>query len=247
MRIVSARRRTSTVSSATRRWPRTIEVQRAFALSDPALADDEDAEAENVEQHAMQQLAHDEAVLENGGDLRNGDRRRHQRAEHRKVAALRLEDDFAEHPKAAGDQNARHFVVLAHLAHRVGAIGGIQAFEIADLAVAEHQDASLHGDIRGSPRARGRFSACRDSGCGGRGRRCRREFRDRGPAFQGGSEAVCRPSRRRAMAPDAALMPAYAIVARAPTPQAASCAPTRQSAFAPATCLLRFRPAAALS
>ena len=119
------------------------QIQRAFAFSDAALADDEDAEAENVEQHAMQQLASDEAVLEDGGDFRDGDRRRHQRAQHRKVAALGLEDDFAEHTKAAGDEDARHLVVLAYLAHGVGAIGGIQAFEVAHLAVAEDQDASL--------------------------------------------------------------------------------------------------------
>ncbi len=91
----------------------------------------------------MQQLAHDEAVLENGCHFRHRHRRGHQRPEHRKAAALGLEDDFAEHAKTAGDQNARHFVVLAHLAHRVDAIGGVQALEVANLAVAEHQHAPL--------------------------------------------------------------------------------------------------------
>ena len=143
IRIVSARRLHLHGVVGDETMAADDQIQRAFALPDAALADDEDAEAENVEQHAMQQLANDEAVLENGGDFRDGDRRRHQRAQHRKVAALGFEDDLAEHAKAAGDEDARHFVVLAYLAHRVGAIGGIQALEVADLAVAEDEDASL--------------------------------------------------------------------------------------------------------
>ena len=136
------------------------QIERAFALPDAALADDEHAKAKDVEQHAVQQLADDEAVFEDGGDLRHGDRRRHQRPQHRQAAPFRFEDHLAEHAQPAGDQNARHFVVLAHLPHGIGAICRIQTFEIANLAVAEDEHAPF-AQIFVEPRARGRFSACR--------------------------------------------------------------------------------------
>ena len=89
------------------------------------------------------QLPRDEAVLEHRAHLRHRHGRRHQRAQHRQMRALGFEDHLAERPQAPGNQDARHFVVLAHLAHGIGAIDGIEAFQVADLAVAEDEDASF--------------------------------------------------------------------------------------------------------
>ena len=58
-----------------------------------------------------------------------------------RLAPLCLENHLAERAQPAGHEDARHFVVLAHLPHRVGAIGGIEALEIADFAVAEDEHA----------------------------------------------------------------------------------------------------------
>ena len=89
-RIVSARRRISTVSSATSRWPRTIEVERAFALADAALPDDQHAEAEDVQQHGVQDRALGERVLEDGRELGDRRRRHDRRLQQRQPGAARL-------------------------------------------------------------------------------------------------------------------------------------------------------------
>ena len=54
------------------------QVERALALADAALADEEHAEAEDVEQHAVDDLADGEAVLEQRRELadRGGGRHR---------------------------------------------------------------------------------------------------------------------------------------------------------------------------
>ena len=57
------------MSSATRRWPRHDQVERALALADAALAHEQHAQAEHVEQHAVDDLANREPVLEQCGDL----------------------------------------------------------------------------------------------------------------------------------------------------------------------------------
>src|SRR5687767_4118511 len=115
------------------------QVQRAFALADAALSDNEDAEAENVQKNAVQQLSDNEAFFENRRHFRDRDGGRDQCSQYRKITALGFEDDFAEHTESTRDQNAWHLVVLAHLAHRVGAIVRVEALEIADLTVAEHE------------------------------------------------------------------------------------------------------------
>ena len=230
------------------------QIERALALPDAALAHDEHAEAEDVQQHAVQQLADDEAVLENRRHLRHRHGRRHQRPQHRQVAALGFENHLAEHPKAAGDQDARHFVVLAHLAHRVGAVGRVQALEIAHLAVAEHEHASLAEVLvkarereAGFLGVRAQDAAIEAAAAGEnfeieaqRFGTALQEFADRHAAAHRMLAGLARPAR-------AALMPASATAAPGLAPQAAACEPRRRTAFAPATCLSPFRPAAALS
>ena len=83
MITVSARRRTSTESSATRRCPRRDQVERALALADAALADQQHAQAEHVHQHAVDDLARGQVVLEDRGQLADRHRRRDAGAQQR--------------------------------------------------------------------------------------------------------------------------------------------------------------------
>ena len=69
------------------------QVERALALADAALADQQHAEAEDVEQHAVDDLADGQAVLEQGRELADGGRRRHRRADHRQVRRVGRGDD----------------------------------------------------------------------------------------------------------------------------------------------------------
>ena len=56
--------------------PAHDEIERALALADPALADDEHAETEDVHQHGVRDDSLGEGVFENRRQLRNRRRRR---------------------------------------------------------------------------------------------------------------------------------------------------------------------------
>jgi hypothetical protein len=115
------------------------EIEGALALADAALTDDQDAESENVHQHAMDHLANGQAVVEDGGDLRDRERRRHLRPEQRHVIPLGREQQLGRRRPPAGDQHARD-VVAEHRRQRVEAPVGVEALEVSDFALAEHQD-----------------------------------------------------------------------------------------------------------
>ena len=117
------------------------QVQRAFALADAALADDQHAQPEHVHQHGMDHRAFGERVFQNRRELRDGHRRRHGRLQQRQPGALRLQDEFNRGVEAAGDEHAGK-VEREREPHRRDARRGFEALEIADLALAEYQDAS---------------------------------------------------------------------------------------------------------
>jgi hypothetical protein len=117
------------------------QVERAFALADAALADDQHAEAEDVDQHAVNDFAVREAILEHRGQLADRRRGRHRRPQNWHVGALALRDHFRRDLRAAGDQQARQ-VRGETLGERFAARRGIEALEKAHLAFAEQQDAA---------------------------------------------------------------------------------------------------------
>ncbi len=129
------------MSSATRRCPRTIEIERALALADPALADDEHAETEDVHQDGVRDDSLREGVLENRRQLRKRRRRRGGRLEERKPGALGLDRQFGGRGKASCDQHAWK-IEREDEPQRLLPGGRIQEFEVPDFAFAKHQHAA---------------------------------------------------------------------------------------------------------
>src|SRR5581483_4676532 len=117
------------------------QIERALALADTALADDQYAEAQDVHQHRVDDRALGQRVLEQRPELRDGRRRHDRRFQQRQPRALRFGDELGRRRETAGDDDARE-VEREREPQRVGACGGVEAFEIPDLAFAEDQDAS---------------------------------------------------------------------------------------------------------
>ena len=117
------------------------EVERALALADAALAGDEHAEPEDVHQHGVDHRALGERVLEQRRQLRDRGRRDDRRLQHRQPRALGLDEQLVGRREAAGDHHAGK-VERQREAQRLGAAGRLEALEIADLALAEDQDAA---------------------------------------------------------------------------------------------------------
>src|SRR5688572_27205803 len=116
------------------------QVERAFTLTDAALADNQHAEAEDVDEDAVNDLAMREPILEHGGQLPDCRRRRHRRAQDWHIGALALRNDLGRNVGAARDEQAWQVGVEA-LGQRFAARARIEALEETHLALAEQQDA----------------------------------------------------------------------------------------------------------
>src|SRR5204862_7188695 len=117
------------------------QVERAFALADRALARDQHAKPQNVHEDRVEHRAFRKRVFENRRQL--GDRRRRDdgRPQQWKLRLLRLDDELWWWGEAARDQHAWK-VVRQREPQRAPARGGVEALEIADLALPENQNAS---------------------------------------------------------------------------------------------------------
>ena len=117
------------------------QIERALALADAALSGDEDAEAEDVHQHRVDHRPLGERVLEQRRQLGNRHRRDDRRLEQRQPRALRLAEQLGRRREAAGDHHARK-IERQREAQRLGTARRLEALEVADLALAENQDAT---------------------------------------------------------------------------------------------------------
>ena len=117
------------------------QIQRALALADAAVTNDQDTQAEDVEQDAVDDLARREAILENGGELADGGGGRHRRAQNGDLGALALLQYFGGQFRAAGNQQARQCLAETFGQGLPARVGG-HAFKEAHFAEAEQQDAS---------------------------------------------------------------------------------------------------------
>ena len=86
------------------------EVERALALADAALADDQHAQPEDVHQHAVNHLAHGERVVEHAGELGDRQRRGDGGAQQRHLVPLGGREELGRRLPAAGDQHAGNVV-----------------------------------------------------------------------------------------------------------------------------------------
>ena len=231
IRIVSARRRTSTASSATRRWPRTMRSSAHSLLPmplSPTMSTPRPRMSSSTPCSSSRATKLSSSMAD---DLGHGDGRRHCRAQHRQTAPLGLEDHLAERFQPASDEDARHLVVLAHLAHRIGAVRGVEAFQVADLAVAEDEDAPF-AQILVKPRERkagfldvGTQDAAIEAAAAGKKLEIQPQRFGTALKKLADRHASCCAHRRLAGPPRAARLAAVMLVAaiaeRAPAPRAA--------------------------
>jgi hypothetical protein len=90
--------------------------------------------------HAVHHLAHGQRVLEQRADLGNRHRRRHRRAQQRHVEALAGGVEFDRRLPAARDEHAGDVVAERRREHGEARLG-VEALEVAHLALAEDEDA----------------------------------------------------------------------------------------------------------
>jgi hypothetical protein len=121
--------------------PADDEIERAFALADAALADEQHAQAEDVHQHGMHHRALGERILEHRRQLRDRHRRRHGRFQQRQARAFRFDDQLYRRLESAGNEHTRE-IERQREAHRRDARRRLEALEVADLALAEDEDAA---------------------------------------------------------------------------------------------------------
>src|SRR5712691_4708971 len=117
------------------------QVQRALALADAALADDQHAEAEDVHQHRVHHRPLGEGVLENRRQLRDRGRSGHGRLEQRPPGAFGFDEELRRRLESAGDDDARD-INGQREAERRRARWCREAFEVPDFAFAEDEDAA---------------------------------------------------------------------------------------------------------
>ena len=115
------------------------QIERALALADAAVSDDQDAQPENVHQHAVHHLANGERIVEERGDLGDRNRRCNSRAQHWHSVRVGCREQIGRSPATAGDQHARN-LVREHRAEHGHAGVVIEALEVTHLAFAEHED-----------------------------------------------------------------------------------------------------------
>ena len=83
------------------------QVERALALADAALPDQQHAQAEHVHEHAVHHLARGQVVLEDGGELADGHRRGHAGAQQRHARGVGRDGHLGRQRQRAGGQHAR--------------------------------------------------------------------------------------------------------------------------------------------
>jgi len=117
------------------------EIECALTLADAALAHQEDAKAEDIHQHRVDHRPLRERVLEHRRQLRDGRRRGDGRLEERQARSFGLDHEFRWRRETACDQHTGE-VERQREPECLGARRGVEALEIADLALAEDQDAA---------------------------------------------------------------------------------------------------------
>ena len=153
----SARRRTSTTSSATSRCPRAIRSSAHSLLPMPLSPRISTPRPEQIHQRAVDGRPLGEMVLEPRGDLRDGGARRRGRQQQRHPRRVAGGHQFGGRPQACRGQDARD-VVLEQPGASARALVGRAALEEPHFAFAEYQHAARRGCIRESRPGPGRSS-----------------------------------------------------------------------------------------
>ena len=126
------------------------EVERTFALPDPAFTDDEDAEAEDVHQDAVNRAARREIRVEDRREPRHRFGCGGAGAEEGHARAVRLDGGLRRRVEIVRHHEARQ-LMLEHAAQHGGALVRAERFEVAHFAFAEDEHASV-AQVRVEPR-----------------------------------------------------------------------------------------------
>src|SRR6202011_108436 len=112
------------------------EIERAFALADPAVTDEKDADAVDVEQARMHRDLRRHRLFEKVSRARDRDRGKRGRRKKRDGALLALLFEFVERCDALRDDETRH-VERRDIAHALLAKARRQRLEILRLRLAD--------------------------------------------------------------------------------------------------------------
>jgi hypothetical protein len=118
------------------------QIQRALALADAALADDQHAEPEDVHQHAMDDGTWGQVDVERVGQPVHQQRRRGAGFHDGKPGAIGFSQHFGRGMKTGGDDEARDGV-RKHLADDRDTLLVAERLEEPDLALAEDEHTSF--------------------------------------------------------------------------------------------------------
>ncbi len=114
------------------------QIERTFALADPALPYHQDAEPQDVQQHAVDDAPGREVRIENGGQARHRLRRGGTGSEQRHLRRVGFDQHLGRRVEAVGDEHARQRVSEDPPQH-VDARLVVEALEIPDLALPEDE------------------------------------------------------------------------------------------------------------
>ena len=196
MRIVSWRRRTSTVSSATRRWPRTIRssahsllpMPLSPAISTPRPRTSISTACSIVRSASESSSIDDSLAIAVGVD----DRRSCSSGSRARADSARSSAGGAKPPVIRTHGKS----TVSERRSDVDARGGVEAFEIADLALAEDQDASRPEVLVEAGEREAGLLDVRAGDDRDRGRRARPAARAAGRTLRDGCRAASRRSRQ---------------------------------------------------